>query len=229
MRKVLRIVLNVIIWVFFAFAVCITAIAISASNNSMGVPFIFGKAPVTILSDSMKDTFQSGDLILINELTGDEKSELKAGDIITFMSDLDGDGQQDINTHRIVDVEKQGGYTYYATRGDNKQTNTKNDDQLVRYDMVVGKYTDIKIGGLGTVLNFLQTSTGFLLCILLPLILFFLYELYRFVVLVAASRSKRALSAEQEEEIKKKAIEEYLKEQADDPDKPADGQEKPGQ
>lgn len=222
MKKVLRIVLNVVIWIFFAFAVCITAIAISAQNNSMGVPVIFGKVPVTILSDSMKDTFKAGDLIIVDSLSGEEKSELQAGDVITFLTDLNNDGQQDINTHRIVDVQKQGGYTYYTTRGDNKETNTKNDDQLVRYDMVVGKYTGVRIGGIGSALDFLRTSTGFLLCILLPLILFFLYELYRFIVLAAASRGRRALSEEQEEEIRKKAIEEYLKEQADDRDNPED-------
>lgn len=213
MKKVLKIALDVVIWIFFAFSVCVTVIAISAQNNSMGVPQVFGKIPVTILSDSMKDTFKKGDLIIANALTGEEKASLQVDDVITFATDLNDDGIQDINTHRIVAVQEQNGYTFYTTRGDNAETNKKDDDKLVRYDMVIGKYEGQKISGAGSVLSFLQTSKGFLICVVLPLILFFLYELYRFIVIIVASKGKKALTAEQEEEIRKRAVEEYLKEQ----------------
>ena len=50
----------------------------------------------------------------------------------------------------------------------------------------------------------------------LPLILFFLYELYNFITILVSERSKKATAAAalDEEEIKKRAIEEYLAAQA---------------
>ena len=63
-------------------------------------------------------------------------------------------------------------------------------------------------------ISFLRSSLGFFLCIVLPLILFFLYELYRFIVLLMAERAKsKPVDSDVEEEIKRRAIEEYLKQQ----------------
>ena len=51
----------------------------------------------------------------------------------------------------------------------------------------------------------------------LPLILFFLYELYNFISILTKERAKRAAvsAKETEEEIKRRAIEEYLRSQAE--------------
>ena len=57
---------------------------------------------------------------------------------------------------------------------------------------------------------------GFFLCIVLPLILFFLYELYRFITILVSEKQKKAedKAIESEEDIKRRAIEEYLAAQA---------------
>jgi signal peptidase len=62
----------------------------------------------------------------------------------------------------------------------------------------------------------MQTPKGFLIVILLPLLVFFLYELYLFLralLTLKAKKQEAVLTAEQEEEIKRKAIEEYLQKQ----------------
>ena len=89
------------------------------------------------------------------------------------------------------------------------------DTYVVNKNDVIGvSHEGDNVGGLGAVIGFLRSSLGFFLCILLPLILFFLYELYRFIRLLLSEKAKRApVSAEQEEEIKRRAIEEYLKAQ----------------
>ena len=79
-------------------------------------------------------------------------------------------------------------------------------------------YTGTKIGGLGYVLSFLRTQLGFFLCVLLPMIIFFIYEAIRVVLNVIAYNKEKALeeaknviaNSELTEEQKKKAIEEYL-------------------
>lgn len=211
--KVLKIIGNVVLWLFVAFAIFVTVLVFSAQGNKDGLPDIMGKSLVTIQSDSMSPVFKKGDLIIDKILTAEEKKNCKVGDIITMYYDIDGDGEEEINTHRIVEVYEENGTTYYITQGDNEQMSPVA-DRPTSAAKVLGKYTGTKIPFVGSFISFLQTSTGFLVVIVIPLILFFLYELYHFFAVVVRIRMKDKVSAEQEEEIKKRAIEEYLRQQA---------------
>ena len=71
-----------------------------------------------------------------------------------------------------------------------------------------------KLFGVGTVVEFLRSSVGFFICIVLPLVLFFIFELYNFISILVSERAKKApIDKDTEEEIKRRAIEEYLKSQ----------------
>ena len=212
-KKILSITATVLVWAFVAFALLTTVLVFTAQGDKDGIPALFGKSLITIESESMEDTFKKGDLIWIDKISGTEDAsmrlaELDVDDIITYWApvDINKDGQlNDINTHRIVEKLDNG----FKTKGDN---NDLNDTYRVGYSDIIGvAHEDDRIGGVGAVIGFLRTSLGFFLCILLPLVLFFLYELYRFIRLILSERPKRAtVSAEQEEEIKRRAIEEYL-------------------
>ena len=79
-KKTLQIVLNVVIWLFVAFAVTITVLVIAAQSDSDGVPAIGGKCFISILTDSMSPTFNSGDMIVGEKLfiahAGDSRAYL---------------------------------------------------------------------------------------------------------------------------------------------------------
>lgn len=220
-KKALQITGNVLLWIFVVFAVFVTVLVFSAQGNKDGLSNIMGKSLVTIQSDSMKPVFKTGDLIIDQILTNSEKLELKPDDIITYYVDLNGDGISELNTHRIVDVYEKDGYTYYVTKGDNNETNPVNDAEPVMHPYVLAKYTGVKLGGIGTVINFLQTPVGFLCVIVLPLVVFFLFELYNFIALIIRLKGKNGISKEEEEEIKRRAVEEYLRRQQEsqDPEK----------
>ena len=220
-KKILSIALNVLIWIFVAFSVLITVLVFSAQGSSDGVPSVFGKSLITISTDSMEPTYKAGDLVFMEKLDNSEKENLEVGDIITFHApiDIDGDGMVgDINTHRIDAIDG----VSYVTKGDNNliADNEGDDKYTVHPSDVIGICTEKgKIGGLGNVISFLRTSLGFFLCIVLPLILFFLYELYNFVSIIVTERAKRAAAAASapaidEEEIKRRAVEEYLAKEA---------------
>ena len=89
-------------------------------------------------------------------------------------------------------------------------------------------YTGTRVAGLGSVLTFLGSRLGFGLCILLPLVLFFVYQLVMFIRTLISVRNdgKKVITVADEELIKQKAIEEYLRRQAEengpDKDKPDD-------
>lgn len=221
-KKILSITLNVLIWMFVAFSLLITILVFSAQGSEDGVPSIFGKSLITITTDSMKPIYEAGDLVLMEKLDDDEIKNLQVGDIITFRApiDLDKDGMLgDINTHKIhaVNLDR----NEFVTKGENNPAPDNEGDQpyTVHFSDVIGKCDpDDKLSGVGNVISFLRSSLGFFLCIVLPLILFFLYELYNFISILITERQKKAAAgvAVDEEEIKKRAVEEYLAKQANE-------------
>lgn len=239
MKKVVKRIVNIIIdiIVILILAVSVLIVTLSLTSKSSGVPNIFGVAPLSVLSSSMEDTINIGDMILC-EVTDDPSYEYEKGDIVTFPITVNGESV--LNTHRIVEVIKDDNITYYRTQGDNEKTNPEPDEELQTSSTIVAKYTGTKIGGVGYFLSFIRTQLGFFLCVLLPMIIFFVYEAIRVVLNLLAYNKEKTLkeaklavdSAELTEEQKKRAIEEYLASVGENQDKaenepevqtPADG------
>lgn len=205
MKKVLIIAANVVAWLIVIFAFLITILVFSSTNNN-GVPQLFGYIPLTVESPSMRPTFEQGDLIISQKI--DDPSSLQVGDVISFWTIIDG--QKVKNTHRIVRIEGSGTSMCFVTRGDNNPV----DDELPAYQSeLIGKWTGGRLSGAGNIMAFLRTRLGFFVCILIPMALFFLFELYKFIVTVVRIRKPAAVPQLDEEEIKRRAIEEYLAEQ----------------
>lgn len=217
MKKVLKKIINVIIdiVVILVLVVSILIVTLSLTSKSMGVPNLFGVAPLSVQSNSMEDTFTTGDLLL-SQVTNDPGEAYEVGDIVTFPIEIEGEIV--LNTHRVVEVIEDDNITYYKTQGDNKNTNPEPDKDLQSASTIVAKYTGTKIPGIGNALTFIRTQLGFFLCVLLPMIIFFVYEAIRVVMNIIAYNNEKALNAAKEtvqnseltEEQKKKAIEEYL-------------------
>lgn len=195
MKKVLKKIINVIIdiVVILVLVVSILIVTLSLTSKSSGVPNIFGIAPLSVQTDSMEDTINVGDLIF-SDVTNDPSYEYQKGDIVTFPITVNGESV--LNTHRIVEVVKDDNITYYRTQGDNKKTNPEPDKDLQTSSTIVAKYTGTKIGGVGNFLSFIRTQLGFFLCVLLPMIIFFVYEAVR-VVLNLLAYNKEKLSKRQ--------------------------------
>lgn len=225
-KKVLSVTANVLIWAFVAFSLLITILVFSAQGSKDGVPSVFGKSLISISTDSMEGTFDVGDLVLMTKITDKEKESLVAGQIITFHApiDIDGDGIiGDLNTHRIYEADHER--RTFVTQGDHNPhpDNVGSNGYVVHYSDVIGICEeDDCFSGLGGVIAFLRSSLGFFLCIVCPLILFFLYELYNFITIVVTERTKKTIAAANaapvvdEEEIKRRAVEEYLAKQRDE-------------
>ena len=214
-KKVFTVIGNIIIWLFVIFAAVVTIFTFAARSSEDGVPSIGKTTILTVSTDSMSPEFNAGDIIIGQKLLPEEQVTLQKGDVITYdAGDLDGNGSRDLHSHRIIEVIKgENGNVSYKTQGDNVLTP---DPDPVDSENVICKYTGTKLAGLGKVLNFLQTSTGFLLVIVLPLVLFFIYELIRFIRRFIELRGGRKgdISPEEEERIRQQAIEEYLRSQA---------------
>ena len=120
------------------------------------IPSFFGYKVLQVMSGSMDDVFSVGDVILIKET---KQEDIKKGDIITFK-------KENIITHRIVEMNKTNDTMYYTTKGDN---NNVNDAEKVKYEEIEGKYIT-KFVFIGYLLNFLNTTEGFIILVSLPII-----------------------------------------------------------
>ena len=180
-KKVLNTIVNVILVVVIVFGIFVAFTAFVTKKGS-GVPNFLGVEFFSIQSDSMKPTFEKGDMII--DIKVKDASKLKEGDVITFWTVINGETA--LNSHRITKKEKitaeDGSYSYYMfrTKGDNTETNKNEDDLSVRDKDVVGKYTGIKLPWLGSLIDYLQTGTGFLIVIVIPVALFTIWQLIQF-------------------------------------------------
>lgn len=185
LKRAGTVVLSVILWAIILIA-ALYAFTTMATRDNQNVANIFGYTPLTVQSDSMVPTFAAGDLIFIKKC---DPATLEEGDIICFHTIIDN--EYALNTHRIKSIESVGDARSYTTIGDNNNGIT--DQHVISDGDIVGKYVG-HLAGFGKVMDFLSSSTGFLIVIILPMMLFFIYQIYHLITI--SIRLKRALAVE---------------------------------
>ncbi len=223
-QKVLSIVLNVLVAIILVLALVVTINNIISSQK--GYTSYFGTAFVTVESESMNaekpaeypdalNGFAPGDLLTVKVLEGDDLKNLKEGDIVSFYLDvIDGNGTKHtiINSHRIIKVEPAGSKVTYQTKGDN---NDVQDPYQVYTDGVKGNYQAIGVvtgnaGGIGKVFQFFRSSTGFLVCVVVPSFLVVAY--FAFNLIREIMKNRKLASVNQKAQMKEELLAE-LREQ----------------
>lgn len=131
------------------------------------IPGVFGIRPVVVLSGSMEPVIMTGDLIFIHDA---DAADVQVGDVICYLTS----GQA--VTHRVAGMETDdSGETKYITRGD---ANNAEDRLPVTADQIQGIWKGGRIEKLGNFILFMQTTTGMILFIICPLLLFFLWDIW---------------------------------------------------
>lgn len=166
-----EIFISVVLWAVILLA-ALFAFTTLATKDTNQVASLAGYTPLTVASDSMSPTFRAGDLIIIRKC---DPETLKEGDIVTFHTIINNEFA--LNTHRITEIQDLGGARNYVTKGDN---NELADIHMIADGDIVGKYV-CHLAGFGKVMSFLSSSLGFLLVIVLPLLIFFIYQVYHLI------------------------------------------------
>ena len=188
--KVLKVIRNIVVWLMVVLAVCMMIFTIvSVSTFDRADRSLFGFKAFIALSDSMSKTdFDAGDLVLVKEV---DPSTLKEGDIISYTSQNTSNYGETV-THKIrkltTDANGQPGFVTYGT------TTDTDDETIVTYPYVLGKY-QTNIPKVGTFFQFLKTTPGYIICILIPFLLLILLEGIRCISLF------RKYKAEQQAEL----------------------------
>lgn len=143
---------------------------IKSNTNKGEVPSVGGYFPMIVLTDSMYPDIKSGDLIICHTI---DAGNVKEKDVISFF-DPAGNGTS-IVTHRVIEIINEDGKLFFKTKGDNNNTEDKD---LVPAEKLVGIYKT-RIAGAGNIAMFMQTTTGLIVCVVLPMILLVGYDIIR--------------------------------------------------
>lgn len=189
--KALKIARTVAVWLVVALAVFMMVFTvISVSTFDRADRKLFGYRAFVVLTDSMEKTdFAAGDLVLIKDV---DPQTLKEGDIIAFTSRNEASYGKTI-THKIrrltTDADGIPGFVTYGT------TTDTDDETVVTYPFVIGKYEG-RVPKVGKFFQFLKSTPGYIVCILIPFMVLILLEGARCV------RLFRKYKSEQQAEMK---------------------------
>ena len=170
-KKILNVVKNVFVWCVVAVAVFMMIFTIISVNTFDKTDrSLFGYKFSTVLSDSMSATdFSAGSIVFVKEV---DPAELNEGDIISYLS-LNPENYGEVVTHKIrtltQDDKGAPGFITYGT------TTGEDDGIIVTYEYVLGMYKG-HISGVGYFLQFLKTTPGYIICILVPFLILILWQ-----------------------------------------------------
>lgn len=200
LKKGVTVIVSIALWGVILLA-ALFAFTTLATRDNANVSSLAGYTPMVVKTDSMAPTFYSGDLILIKKC---DTSKLTEGDIICFHTIINN--EYALNTHRIEEIDEIENMRSYTTKGDN---NAIADTHIISDGDIVGKYVG-KLSKFGHVMDFLSSSMGFLIVIVLPMLLFFIYQVYHLIMV--SINLKKAMAVE--EAVKKAETESSEKAEA---------------
>ena len=165
MSKKIKIIISVILLIILLPILFVSfVILINSYTKPDEIPSFFGWKPFIVLSGSMETEIFAGDIAVVKEV---DLKELKENDIIAFRE------ENVVITHRIVNIIETEDELKFITKGDN---NKDNDSDYVLGENIEGKY-QFKISRLGNFAMFLQTPIGLVVCLSIPILGLFVFQL----------------------------------------------------
>ncbi len=211
-RKILSIILNVLLYTFFAICLFALIITITSKRDSDGTINVFGMQMRLVVSDSMAECpetdvseYEIGSIplrsmVFIETVPEDENAakdwyaSLKVGDVLTFRYVY---VQQETITHRITNItEKESGGYIIELEGDNKASDADTLKQTIDTshpespNYVVGKVVgQSKL--LGLFITALKSPVGIICIVIIPCLIIAVFEVIRLVGALTAGKRER--------------------------------------
>lgn len=180
-----KIIYNTLIILYALIAIIVTICLLSFNQYKVSE---FDSTTVLIINtNNLKEKgFNKGDLVLVDTTQKQEPGE----DIFFHATSELGKTTIDIQTLKDKQVSAVTGETTYVL--ENKE---------IPSDLAIGPMKNsTRIGKLGTILSILESKWGFLILIVFPSLLAFLYELWEFIANVRAASKEDGEEDEDEEE-----------------------------
>lgn len=149
MKTIFKIIVAFLISILVIFLFFDISIIVQSNTNPDKLPSFFGYKTYIIMSGSMENELNIGDLIFVKET---KVKDLEKNDIIAFKN-----SNNSVTAHRIVDIVKEDGKIGFKTKGDN---NNIEDEDTVYGENIEGKYIN-KVPQIGNFIMFVQEPNNF--------------------------------------------------------------------
>lgn len=183
-----KIFYNTLIILYALIAIIVTICLLSF--NQFKVSEFDSTTVLIINTNNLKEKgFNKGDLVLVDTTQKQEPGE----DIFFHATSELGKTTVDIQTLKDKQVSSVTGETTYVL-----------ESKEIPSDLAIGPTKNsIRIGKLGTILSILESKWGFLILIVFPSLLAFLYELWEFIANIKAAKEDDDDEEEDEDEEEK--------------------------
>lgn len=165
MKNILKVILGIIGVCYLAVIIVVTACLLC--YNDYKVTEMLGYSFIII--DENSEKYNDGDLVLFRH---GEMDKVEQNDEIFFYEVTNG-----------IPSIHYGTVTEVLTIDEDERTFTINDNHDISSDSLIGKTETARVyPQIGKILSILESRFGFLILIILPTLLLFLYELYRVMI-----------------------------------------------
>lgn len=165
-------VVGIVVCVFLVLLLtCNLVLIVKSYVNKDNVPSVFGISPMYVLTGSMEPTINGGDLVFVKQVAA---QDIALNDVIAFFDPTSDDDAVVVHRVQNIIVDEQGNI-FFFTKGD---FNNKGDSVGVPADSLVGQYVG-RLPYMGRVAMFMQTTSGLIICVSVPLLLLIGFELIR--------------------------------------------------
>lgn len=163
LKVIKKLFLGLLTIIFFAFAILITALLLN--YNDYNVTEIDGKSLIIIREKISSEKYKKGDIVVVEK---QNLSDIKVGDEIFAYNLLKG-GEVQVNVGTVDQInEKEKAISF-------------DDGVAYTMDFVAGKATKV-YNNIGTPLAIVESTWGFLIVVLIPSFLIFIYQVYELIV-----------------------------------------------
>lgn len=192
-KQVIKMITIIISWVIFIILLLIIGFLVyylvcTNIYATKGEKFEPKFSLYTIVSPSMEPNIKVYDVILNTRV--DDPSEIKVGDVITFISTSNISNGMTV-THRVTKIIQGENGLEFKTKGDN---NLSEDTDTAKANNILGKVF-LKIPQLGRLQFFLSSSGGWLIVVVCPALFIIINDIFKIIKL---NKAKKAISKTEE-------------------------------
>lgn len=174
-----RIILSVIAVIYLVISILMTSYLLHYNDYNIAE---FGNTTYVTL-DKQLGEYKEGSLLKITKEIGN----IKAGDGIFYYDTFNTSMKVSYTTVKSVDKVSDSEYTYTIENG-----------SMLSSAYVIGGTKQTSSYGIGKIVDFLSSRWGYLLCIVLPILIVFIYELYVLIKELIPKKGKRVNNVKRE-------------------------------
>ena len=200
MKKFLRGIWFVVEFIIIVYVIVLTCFLLCRNKYGYTQFGDYTFTNIDLFAEKNIDNTKKGDLLVVKN-----SNDINEGDLIYYYAVYNDD--YIIKSSPVMSI-KNDDYSYLYTVDDSGPTS-------IVGTRVLGKYSHI-YHNLGSILNFLESRIGFLFCVLLPILIIFIYHVYEFIMIVRYEKVElnNISSADGDGDSKLKQEEKHQKEES---------------